>query len=126
MAESRVRASAMILALALATVQCSNDDELHGIGESCGGDFQCFPDLVCKGNARCARPGQQGEVCTRPEECATGLLCKGNPLTCSRPGSECDLCTRDTDCVAGLFCVIFDDGSRRCGSGTGATTCLIR
>lgn len=119
----RLRTTTMALSLTLAFVQCSSEDKLHGIGDSCASDFQCFPDLVCKANSRCERPGQQGEACTRPEECGTGLLCKGNPLTCSRPGSECDLCTRDSDCIAGLFCSQFDDGSHRCASGVGATTC---
>jgi hypothetical protein len=41
-------------------------------------------------------------------------------------GKECDSCEGDADCAAeGLVCVRFDDGSRRCGSGQGATTCRI-
>jgi hypothetical protein len=41
-------------------------------------------------------------------------------------GKECDTCEGDADCAAeGLLCVRFDDGSRRCGSGQGATTCRI-
>jgi hypothetical protein len=41
-------------------------------------------------------------------------------------GKECDTCENDTDCSSeGLLCVRFDDGSRRCGSGDGATTCRV-
>ena len=37
-------------------------------------------------------------------------------------GKECDVCETDDDCAAeGLVCVNFDDGSKRCGSGQGAT-----
>jgi hypothetical protein len=41
-------------------------------------------------------------------------------LGCS---SECDTCTEDSDCEEGLVCTTFNDGSRRCGSGVGATSC---
>ena len=40
-------------------------------------------------------------------------------------GEECDKCTSDDDCNAGLVCSTFDDGSTRCGTGTG-TTCRVR
>ena len=43
-------------------------------------------------------------------------------VACS--GKECDKCTSDDDCASeGLRCVKFQDGSMRCGSGVGATTC---
>jgi hypothetical protein len=40
-------------------------------------------------------------------------------------GKECETCELDTDCEGGegLICVKFQDGSSRCGSGIGATTC---
>lgn len=41
-------------------------------------------------------------------------------------GGECDTCSSDSDCSTGLVCVNFDDGSRRCGSGLGSTTCRVR
>ncbi len=41
-------------------------------------------------------------------------------------GDECDTCTSDSDCKSGLFCVKFSDGSQRCGSGVGSTTCHTR
>ena len=41
-------------------------------------------------------------------------------------GKECDSCEKDEDCAAeGLVCVKFSNGSRRCGSGVGATTCRV-
>jgi len=39
---------------------------------------------------------------------------------------ECETCSSDDDCTAGLVCSTFDDGSRRCGQGTGATFCPMR
>ena len=57
---------------------------------------------------------------------AIGLAAAG----CSS-GGECDLCETDEDCQEDLICVNFlnDEGeldSRRCGSGTGATSCRVR
>jgi hypothetical protein len=41
-------------------------------------------------------------------------------------GKECDTCQSDSDCASeGLVCVSFSNGSRRCGSGVGATTCRV-
>lgn len=41
-------------------------------------------------------------------------------------GKECDTCSTDDDCAAeGLVCVSFSNGSRRCGSGQGRTTCRV-
>jgi hypothetical protein len=65
------------------------------------------------------------------------LLCRGLLLvllvlstlpagSCRTTGEECDVCAGDNDCRPGLFCVSFSDGSRRCGSGLGATTCRTR
>jgi hypothetical protein len=36
---------------------------------------------------------------------------------------ECGTCSGDPDCRSGFFCSTFSDGSRRCASGTGDTTC---
>lgn len=41
-------------------------------------------------------------------------------------GDECDTCSSDSDCKDGFFCTQFSDGSKRCGSGVGATTCRVR
>jgi hypothetical protein len=39
-------------------------------------------------------------------------------------GKECESCQSDEDCASeGLVCTKFQDGSMRCGSGVGATTC---
>jgi hypothetical protein len=38
-------------------------------------------------------------------------------------GGECDRCSSDDDCKSGLVCSEFSDGSKRCGSGEGVTTC---
>jgi hypothetical protein len=52
------------------------------------------------------------------------LLLVALPLVgCSRQGEECDTCTSDDDCNGGLVCTTFSDGSHRCGSGVGSTTC---
>jgi hypothetical protein len=45
---------------------------------------------------------------------------------CGGSGNECDRCTSDDDCKSGLVCSTFDDGSQRCGSGVGATSCRVR
>jgi cytosine/adenosine deaminase-related metal-dependent hydrolase len=42
---------------------------------------------------------------------------------CNQPLAECAICTRTEDCQAAPVCGSFSDGSRRCGSGVGATTC---
>jgi hypothetical protein len=47
-------------------------------------------------------------------------------LGCAKNGSECDTCMSDADCKMGTFCSSFNDGSKRCGSGTGATQCRVR
>jgi Cys-rich repeat protein len=46
-------------------------------------------------------------------------------IACSE-GDECDTCTQDSDCAAGFVCSTFSDGSMRCGTGTGASTCRVR
>jgi len=48
------------------------------------------------------------------------------PLACGSSGEECDTCSSDDDCNAGLVCSSFSDGSRRCGTGVGGTTCRVR
>jgi hypothetical protein len=48
------------------------------------------------------------------------------PLLGCSDGDECDTCAEDTDCKAGFVCSTFNDGSRRCGTGTGASTCRVR
>jgi hypothetical protein len=45
---------------------------------------------------------------------------------CGSTGDECDSCSSDDDCKAGLVCSTFGDGSRRCGSGVGDTSCRVR
>ena len=47
------------------------------------------------------------------------------PIACAK-GQECDSCSADTDCKSPLICNGFSDGSKRCGTGTGATTCRVR
>jgi hypothetical protein len=47
------------------------------------------------------------------------------PLLGCHNGGECDKCSTDQDCKAGLVCSNFSDGSRRCGTGTGASTCRV-
>jgi hypothetical protein len=36
---------------------------------------------------------------------------------------ECGTCSADADCRSGFFCSTFSDGTRRCASGMGDTTC---
>jgi hypothetical protein len=43
--------------------------------------------------------------------------------SCRSTGEECDTCSSDDECKAGLSCSSFSDGSKRCASGLGATTC---
>ena len=51
------------------------------------------------------------------------LLMAALPVVGCGSGDECDTCTEDSDCEGGLLCTTFNDGSRRCGSGVGATSC---
>ena len=48
-------------------------------------------------------------------------------VSCTR-GQGCDRCESDEDCQdeAARVCTDFSDGSRRCGSGVGGTTCRVR
>jgi len=46
-------------------------------------------------------------------------------LGCAK-GQECDVCSSDDDCKSGFVCNSFSDGSKRCGTGVGATTCRVR
>jgi hypothetical protein len=46
--------------------------------------------------------------------------------SCRSSGDECDSCSSDSDCKSGLVCSTFSDGSKRCGSGVGATNCRVR
>ena len=50
----------------------------------------------------------------------------GLALVSCRKRDECELCSSDGDCKPGFVCSTFDDGSRRCGQGTGATFCAMR
>jgi hypothetical protein len=55
------------------------------------------------------------------------LLVLALPIgSCGTSGEECDRCSSDDDCTAGLACSSFSDGSRRCGSGLGETSCRVR
>jgi len=55
------------------------------------------------------------------------LLALALPMSsCGSDGGECDSCSSDDDCTAGLVCSSFSDGSRRCGSGLGETSCKVR
>lgn len=49
-------------------------------------------------------------------------LCALPLLSCSE-GDECDECNTDDECDQGLVCSEFSDGSKRCGSGEGVTSC---
>ncbi len=46
--------------------------------------------------------------------------------SCGSSGDECDKCSSDDDCKSGLVCSKFSDGSQRCGTGVGATSCRTR
>ena len=48
------------------------------------------------------------------------------PLAGCSSGDECDRCEVDDDCKDGFVCSSFEDGSKRCGSGLGVTTCRVR
>jgi hypothetical protein len=54
------------------------------------------------------------------------LVLAALPVIGCSSGDECDRCESDGDCKDGFFCTEFSDGSRRCGSGVGATTCRVR
>jgi hypothetical protein len=46
--------------------------------------------------------------------------------SCGSSGDECAKCSSDDDCTSGLVCSKFSDGSQRCGTGVGATSCRTR
>jgi hypothetical protein len=48
------------------------------------------------------------------------------PLASCTQGDECDRCETDEDCQEGFLCSDFSDGSRRCGTGVGGSTCRVR
>ena len=48
------------------------------------------------------------------------------PLFSCTKGNECDRCETDSDCQDGFVCSAFSDGSQRCGTGAGASTCRVR
>jgi len=54
------------------------------------------------------------------------LVLAALPLLGCTAGDECDTCNDDSDCKDGFVCSTFSDGSKRCGSGLGATTCRTR
>jgi hypothetical protein len=55
------------------------------------------------------------------------LLALALPMSsCGSEGAECDSCSSDDDCTAGFVCSSFSDGSRRCASGLGETSCKVR
>jgi hypothetical protein len=56
--------------------------------------------------------------------CVATLL--GLPLLACTQKDECEACSADRDCRSGFVCSNFDDGGRRCASGTGATSCAMR
>ena len=63
----------------------------------------------------------------RSLRCIALLLLTTLPLgACRSGGDECDKCSSDDDCKSGLVCSTFNDGSRRCASGIGATNCRTR
>jgi len=45
---------------------------------------------------------------------------------CGTTGDECAACSSDDDCKAGFVCSTFSDGSKRCASGLGSTSCRLR
>jgi hypothetical protein len=61
-----------------------------------------------------------------PRLCRLGFLAALVALPLVSCGSECDTCSSDADCEEGLVCARFSDGSQRCGSGVGASTCRVR
>jgi hypothetical protein len=48
------------------------------------------------------------------------------PLVACNSGDECETCTSDDDCQTGFVCSTFSDGSQRCGSGVGSSSCRVR
>jgi len=62
----------------------------------------------------------------RPRVLPAVVLIALTALIACTKGDECDKCTTDADCKEGFFCSDFNDQSRRCGSGVGATTCRVR
>jgi hypothetical protein len=61
-----------------------------------------------------------------PKRWLLALLLAALPIMACTQGDECDTCSADEDCRSGFVCSSFDDGSKRCGSGLGATTCRVR
>lgn len=53
------------------------------------------------------------------------LVALALPLSACSKNDECDTCETDEDCKEGFVCSTFSDGSKRCGSGLGATSCRV-
>ena len=54
------------------------------------------------------------------------LLLFAIPLAGCNSGDECETCSSDDDCQTGFVCSTFSDGSQRCGSGVGSSSCRVR
>lgn len=72
-----------------------------------------------------ARTGLDTEMMKRIRAYGALLAMALALYACGSSGEECDRCSSDNDCSGGLVCSTFDDGSTRCGTGTG-TTCRVR
>ena len=62
----------------------------------------------------------------RARPLTTAMLLVALAIAACTQKDECEACSSDSDCRPGFVCSNFDDGGRRCASGTGATGCATR
>jgi len=75
-----------------------------GAGESCNGNDQCQPDLVCAGSA-CVAPAESGAACDDKHPCRDDLYCKSGVCSAKAgPGESCADTDKACDLVRGVGC----------------------
>jgi hypothetical protein len=74
-------------------------------GESCSGNEQCLPGLVCAAGMSCVAPGQTSASCDDKHPCRDDLYCKANVCSAkSGPGESCADTDKACDLVRGVGC----------------------
>ena len=68
----------------------------------------------------------QGALTMRRSRFLLVILLALLPIVSCTKGNECDRCQSDSDCQEGFLCSAFSDGSQRCGTGVGGSTCRVR
>ncbi len=112
------------LGLVFLVVGCAPPDHDRVLGEPCGCNGECLPELycgdsaghdipaeeavvgtTCEGHGTCVTRRSAGQACDYDTPCATGLRClEREPRTCEPPQLAGAACGDPRDCGAGLVC----------------------